>query len=276
MTLNRNYLTVMIGKDIVRAMKICLFLTVALLPLNFAFARATGDGGGINGPETRGQAIPVVMDGVVEVDELIEANQICIQTGDKARGVESLAQKLAFLIFGQNDFVFEKIKFRPGVGDAYEYDIHTKLGYSANIKGGMNHDSYLPDDNHFSFYASLSLYRNWDDLTKNPFPTLGRLTVRKTTIAGGEKKASGAELSLDNVLPFFRWDRIDTLCEGYDDFGSCIHPRRVPVGLKIQTSINHGTAVPLINEDTKQPSSIVINTEELAQCMASEVRRIAK
>ena len=248
-------------------------LTLALVLGTSVTAFATGDGGGINGPDLGGIAIPVKVDGMVDTKAIVKAYDTCFHSGDKSRNIQSMIQRLYFQIYGNMETVTPKYNLdENNILFFYKDDGHgrqTKHSYpqmqsqTCQVANGNINECISNNEN------SL-LFRGWVGFSNNGILEQGgELRV-------GDINHPRAKLDLLEIVPYISWTQEDLICDGYDELGSCTNRHAVPKDLVMVKGKRHGARVYLNNVDTGKQSNVFVNAEEIAQCLLSEIANNAR
>ncbi|RZA05745.1 MAG: hypothetical protein EOP11_12120 [Proteobacteria bacterium] len=236
-------------------------LPITLSIVAFALTAASsfaGDGGGINGPNLSGKSIPAALDGGTTWGNVIQAFYGCMVSNKFDRdGSIPVLKRLT------EELTNKKVD-EPGSPYITQFYARRDL---RDPRGEFNAGS---------FPRSECAEGTRDCMGKSPFNHALRFNLSVDGIfrlqISRPDKYNQAETFLRGVEPIVsvKWNKSEVICDGYDELGDCLNQREILLGVTIVKHFSN-TVIPLINEQTNQPTPLSINGDEVLACINSKL-----
>lgn len=240
---------------------------------------AEGNGGGVNGPDLRGQAVPINLDREIS-EKLVQQVTVACE--------KKFARSLWVQIFNRDPADYPERKFHvQGVAspigrdiEMWEYRSKGFGGSAGNAAGGIES---------FWSYGAVELNGTYPGIVvgrpEQGVDDLNILAVLVTSMSEalfgygsvGYRNFKTQYTRLVNAkggnfaIPYFSYSVVG-VDSNYDDLGNLLSDRRVVRDLKL---INGKVAAPepLINVTTQRPIAMKVDFRELRDCLLEGVQR---
>lgn len=238
------------------------FTKISLASLFLTSVSAFANGAGYNGPDLHPISIPVQLDRGISVAEIGQAIQICLATGDAARGLQSVMEKAQRQVDPSSSISpdgWSKPEFQ-----AYEWKDENHQRPNVRIIEGTArfHVTNAKDAYAESGYAE-TIFRPGDEHSSLNF-------VVATD--------SGVQVFLTTAADEFPYVSYSAILQdgGYDELGRHQDGKTIVNGLSIVVPADfqaNGSAVPTYNPSTQQKTAVTLNSKEYVQCLVSQIQK---
>jgi hypothetical protein len=212
----------------------------------------SGNGGGYSGPLLNSQSIPIELDRGIKLRNAFLAIKVCLVDGDKKAGLISVAERLVNSL--------SKLPYSKFIEIIYnEYGLPSIDEKNNAIAGRFERYIKIEDGKYEDFKISIAE---------------GFFVITGPSLSNSDLY-SAVKLAFPHKLPYLKFTTSVSDSQ-YDELGRLAQSEQILQGLKIILPSDYGTAVNLINDDTKKRTHLTVNMVEYVQCLHSQVQKYAE